>query len=212
MKTDDLIRALAADTLRPAAPGPALLLPLLVPALGVALVAMWLTIGFRTDLADVPASPLSFARIVLTALLGAIAVRLALLLARPEGAGVARLWPLAAVAAVAAAMWVWALVATPAEGRGMAIVGKTMVSCLVTIPLLSVLPVASILYVLRQGATTAPARAGFVAGLAGAGLSAMIYALHCTEDSPLFYVTWYGIAIMGVALVSAAIGARSLRW
>jgi hypothetical protein len=212
MKTDDLIRALAADTLQPAAPGPALLLPLLVPALALALVAMWLTIGFRADLADVPASPVSFARIVLTAFLGVIAARLALVLARPEGAGVARLWPLAAVAAVAAALWVWALVATPPEGRGMAMVGKTMVNCLVTIPLLSVLPVASILYVLRQGATTAPARAGFVAGLAGAGLAAMIYALHCTEDSPLFYVTWYGLAIMGVALVSALIGARSLRW
>jgi hypothetical protein len=72
--------------------------------------------------------------------------------------------------------------------------------------------VGSLLVMLRRGATTAPAKAGFVAGLAGAGFAAAVYALHCTEDSPLFYVTWYGLAIMGVAIVSAMIGARSLRW
>ena len=94
----------------------------------------------------------------------------------------------------------------------MATVGKTITTCLVMIPLLSILPVASLLYAVRQGATTAPARAGFVAGLAGSGLSAAIYALHCTEDSPLFYVTWYGLAIMGVTLVSTLIGSRFLRW
>jgi hypothetical protein len=51
-----------------------------------------------------------------------------------------------------------------------------------------------------------------VAGLAGSALSAAVYALHCTEDSPLFYVTWYGLAIAGVTLVSTLIAARSLRW
>ena len=101
---------------------------------------------------------------------------------------------------------------TPVEVRQMATLGKTFATCLVMIPLLSILPVASVLYTLHRGATTAPARAGFVAGMAGSGLAAGIYAMHCTEDSPLFYVTWYGIAIMGVALVSAVIGTRSLRW
>ena len=43
---------------------------------------------------------------------------------------------------------------------------------------------------LCRGGTTAPALAGLVAGLAGSGLAAAIYAVHCTEDSPLFYVTW----------------------
>ena len=94
----------------------------------------------------------------------------------------------------------------------MALVGKTMTTCLVTIPLLSVLPVTAILLALRQGATTAPALAGFAAGIGGSGLAAMTYAMHCIEDSPLFYVTWYGLAIGGVTLVSTLIGARVLRW
>ncbi len=94
----------------------------------------------------------------------------------------------------------------------MAVVGKTMLTCLTMIPLLSILPVTAILLTLRQGATTAPRLASAVAGLAGSGAAAAIYATHCIEDSPLFYVTWYGLAILGVTAVSAAIGSRLLRW
>lgn len=211
MKTDDLIRALAADTLRVPSLGFTLLVGL-VPSLLIALVAVWFGLGFRADLVTSLTVPVAVARIVLTAILGFAAARLALVLARPEGARTARLWPLAAVAAAALGLLAWAYLTTPAEGRQMATVGKTMVTCLVMIPLLSILPVASVLVALRRGATTAPARAGFVAGLAGSGFSAAIYALHCTENSPLFYVTWYGLAIMGVTLLSTLIGARSLRW
>jgi hypothetical protein len=211
MKTDDLIRALSADTVRQPALRTTLVMGL-VPALAICLLAVWFLLGFRADLLTALVTPVSLARILLTGILGIAAVRLALLLARPEGGQVARLWPLAAVAAAALGLLAWAYVATPAEARQMATVGKTMTTCLVAIPLLSVLPVATVLYVLRQGATTAPLRAGFVAGLAGSGFAAAIYALHCTEDSPLFYVTWYGLAIMGVTLISTLIGARVLRW
>jgi len=211
MKTDDLIRALAADTLRQPRLRTTLVLGM-VPSWAIAVLAVWFALGFRADLLTALVTPISVARIVLTGVLGFAALRLALLLARPEGAQVARLWPLAAVAAAALGLLAWAYVTTPAEARQMATVGKTMTTCLVAIPLLSILPVATLLYVLRQEATTAPLRAGFVAGLAGSGFSAAIYALHCTEDSPLFYVTWYGLAIMGVTLVSTLIGARALRW
>lgn len=211
MKTDDLIRALAADTVRPMAPRTLLLLGL-APSLAIAALAVWFGLGFRADLAASLTTPVSLIRILLTGTLGIAATRLALSLARPEGTGTARLWPVAAVAAAALGLLLWAYVTTPAEARQMAAVGKTMTTCLVSIPLLSILPVGSVLLVLRRGATTAPAMAGFVAGLAGSGFAAALYALHCTEDSPLFYVTWYGLAIMGVALVSAMIGARSLRW
>ncbi len=203
MKTEDLIRTLAADSLRQPAPGMPLLLPMLVPALAVALVAVWLVLGFRPDLVASLAVPVSVFRIVLNGILGLVALRLALTLA---GRGGGTLWPLAVLAGVAAGLWAWAFAQTPADARQMAIAGKTMVECLVSIPLLAILPVASVMVVLRRGATTEPARAGFVAGLAGGGLAAMLYALHCTEDGPLFYVTWYGAAILGVALVSARVG------
>ncbi|MBN2629108.1 MAG: DUF1109 domain-containing protein [Rhodobacteraceae bacterium] len=211
MKTDDLIRALAADTVHQPQLRTTLILGL-VPSLAIAVLTVWVVLGFRADLLTALATPISVARIVLTGVLGIAATRLALLLARPEGSQIARLWPLAVVAAAALGLLLWAYVTTPAQARQMAIVGKTMATCLVTIPLLSVLPVAALHYVLRQGATTAPLRAGFVAGLAGSGFAAAIYALHCTEDNPLFYVTWYGLAIVGVTLVSTLIGTRALRW
>lgn len=211
MKTDDLIRLLAADTVRHQALGTTLLLGLL-PALAFVAMAVWLTLGFRADLATALVTPLSVFRIGLTGLLGIAATQLALVLARPDGGPRARLWPLAAVAGAAMGLLLLAFVTTPAEVRQMATVGKTMTICLIAIPLLSILPVAALHHVLRRGATTVPLLAGFVAGLAGSGLSAAIYALYCTEDSPLFYVTWYGLAILGVATVSAIIAWRSLRW
>lgn len=211
MKTDELIRALAADTLRHPSLTRSLMLGLL-SAVMIGAVMVWVVLGFRADLATALTTPVSVARILLTGMLGIVAARLALVLARPDGAEAARLWPLATVGGVALALLLWAYVTTPDEALGMALVGKTMTTCLVAIPLLSILPVGVIHLVLREGATTAPVRAGFVAGLAGSGLSAAVYALHCTEDSPLFYVTWYGLAIMGVTLASTLIGTRSLRW
>lgn len=211
MNTDDLIRALASDTVRPRPVGLQAMLGL-APALALAALVLWLTLGFRDDLVLSLGVPLSLARFVLTGILGVLALRLALTLARPEGGGGLRLWPFAAIAVGALGLVLWAWVITPDGGRQMAFVGKTINTCLVTIPLLSILPVAAILHALRRGATTVPALAGAAAGLAGGGLGAAVYALHCTEDSPLFYVTWYGLAILGVTVVSAALGARLLRW
>ena len=210
MKTDTLIRALAADAQvrRPGRPL-AMTLPL---ALLVIVAGLWLSLGLREDLLASLTVPHSALRFVLTGALGLIGLRIALVLARPEGRAHVRFWPLLALALAAAGALVWALVVTPPEARQMAVVGKTMVTCLVTIPLLSILPVAAILAALRNGATTAPALAGLAAGLAGGGLAAMVYALHCTEDSPLFYVTWYGLAIAGVTAAATLIGARWLRW
>jgi hypothetical protein len=211
MNTEALIRALAADTQvqrRPArlvAAG----LPL---ALAAGALCLWLTLGFRGDLAASLFVPESALRFLLAGAVGLAGLRMGLVLARPEGRSLVRFWPLVAIALVAAGAVAWAWLVTPSGARQMAIVGKTMVTCLVTIPILSILPVAAILIGLRRGATTAPALAGLAAGFGGSGLSAMIYALHCTEDSPLFYVTWYGLAIAGVTLASTLIGARVLRW
>jgi hypothetical protein len=90
MKTDDLIRALATDTLRQPDLRTTLLLGI-VPSLAIAVLAVWLLLGFRSDLATALVTPASVVRILLTGLLGIVATRLALLLARPEGGQSARL-------------------------------------------------------------------------------------------------------------------------
>lgn len=211
MKTDDLIRGLAKDTVKQR-PIAELLFPGILAVVGFSILVLWATLGFRADLVQSLGSPVSAARFLLTGALGLIALRVSLILAKPDGRRHANLTQLAVVGAVAICLLVWAYAATPAEGLRMAVVGKTMTACLITIPLLSIAPVAVILATMRRGASTVPTLSGFVAGLAGSGLAAAIYAMHCTEDSPLFYVTWYGLAISGVAVLSALIGSRFLRW
>ena len=208
MKTNDLIRVLALDGV--VSQPPQARLVWLFPALAIGFVALWGQLGLRDDLGAALVTPVSAMRIVLSLSLGALALWAGMHLSRPGGR--ARFWPLALVALVAGALWLWAFAKVPADGRQMAIVGKTMVGCLTTIPLLALLPTAAILAALRLGAATQPGLAGAMAGLAGGGLAAAVYAMHCTEDSPLFYVTWYGTAILAVSALSALIGARLLRW
>ncbi len=40
----------------------------------------------------------------------------------------------------------------------------------------------------------------------------MVYSIHCTEDSPLFYAVWYMLAILGASALGALLGSRLLRW
>jgi hypothetical protein len=65
---------------------------------------------------------------------------------------------------------------------------------------------------LRHGAPARPAVAGAIAGLVSAGLAATLYAAHCSDDSPLFVVTWYTIATALVTAVGALVGSKVLRF
>jgi hypothetical protein len=47
--------------------------------------------------------------------------------------------------------------------------------------------------------------------LAG-GLGAMLYAIHCVDDSPLFVALWYVPAVALVTLTGTLMGSRILRW
>jgi hypothetical protein len=211
MKTDDFIRVLAADQRRHRPLRNTLLMALPV-TLALSVLALWLTLGFRPDLMQSLTSPRSLARFLVTGALGFSGLYICLNLARPNGRKGAGLGLLLLIAFVAMGLEAWAYVTTPPDARQMAAYGKSMFTCLMTIPMLSIIPVIVILATLRQGATTVPTLAGFVAGLAGGGLGAAVYAMYCTEDSPLFYVTWYGLAILAVAATSAFIGTRVLRW
>lgn len=210
MKTEELIRALAHDAAAEPPLGRALGLGLSAAMLA-AVAGLLAVLGPRPDLAQAIFNPVSAMRFVLTLGLGILGLRAVMALARPEAAPSVAL-PVLLVPAMAIGLWLWAWSATPVDGRQMAIVGKTMVSCLVTIPVLSLVPVAVIMATLRRGAPTRPAWAGAMAGVTGGGLAAAVYAIHCTEDSPLFYVTWYGLAIVLVTLVSILVGKFFLRW
>ncbi|MFN3823876.1 MAG: NrsF family protein [Pseudorhodobacter sp.] len=210
MKTDRLIAVLAADAKaeRPLATG---LWVGLVPAVALSSAGLLAGLGPRPDLAAAVTDPVAGLRHVLSLTLMLAGLAVAMRLARPgERPGRTAFW-FVVVAGLAGTLWLSTFVGTPPGMRAMAVQGKTMTTCLATIPVLSLLPVAAVLVMLRRGVVERPALGGAVAGLAGGGAGAAIYALHCIEDNPLFFVTWYGLAILIVTGLSALVGARVLR-
>lgn len=211
MRTDDLIRALVTDL----EPEPQLA-DGLWSRLGLAglccVAVVGGVLGYRADLGAAMVNPLSALRPILALVLLAAALREMLHLARPDGRLQGRLGPMRAVAGLAVAAFALALATTPVGAWAGAVRGSTLVACLVSIPVLSIVPVTILLWTLRRSASSRPGWLGAMAGLAGGSMAALAYTLHCTEDSPLFYVTWYGLAILAVTLVASRIGARSLRW
>jgi hypothetical protein len=209
MKTDDLIRALAADPV-PAPPVERALWPALALGLAVSAVLFLAMLGPRPDLAQALDTLRFLIKPVFPLILIGGAMYALTYLWRP-GKSVP-LWALALAPAALAVAFALELIALPAQQWGAALVGENALKCLVFIPLFSLAPLAVTLAALRRGAPTRPALTGAVAGLLSAGLGASLYALHCPDDSPLFVATWYVIASSFVAVLGAAIGARVLRW
>lgn len=211
MTTDDLIMSLRADAL-PVRSGflrrgvlAGLGLGGLLAVLGFA--AFW---GVRSDLGQVLAPYLAL-KSVLPAFLAVIGVPLVLAHARPGGKSRAGsvIWVLPVFLTGLAGL---AFMVTLPGDRMAEFLGSSIVTCLSSIPMLSVPILAGLLLGLRRGAPEHPARCGAVAGLVAGGAGAALYSLYCTEDSPLFYGTWYALAIAAVAGLGAVAGRRLLRW
>lgn len=93
--------------------------------------------------------------------------------------------------------------------------GATTVSpvrCLLSIVIFAAVPLASVIYALRQGAPTRLKLCGGIAGIVAGGLGAAVYAFNCTSDSIPFIAFWYGTAIALCAVIGAQLGPRVLRW
>jgi hypothetical protein len=212
MKTDDLILALSAD----AAPrGPSLrrrvALGLAIGAL-VSLAAFMSVIGPRPDFAAAAHTMRFDLKFVDTLAVLAPAFFLCLRLSRPEAApGAILAWLLAPVAILGAGVAV-ELAMAPSAQWGAKLVGSNSMHCLLVIPILSIPPLAALIFALREGAPRHPALTGALAGAAAAGVAATIYASNCPDDSPLFVVTWYPLATGVVVLVGALAGRRWLAW
>ncbi|WP_375175219.1 NrsF family protein [Pseudooceanicola sp.] len=213
MKTDDLITMLAQD----AAPPPAAPLGRRVAlglALGcvVALALYGLALGPRPLLMDYWQDPLVLAKTLLPLALFAFALPLGLRAVRPGAApGVAAraIW---VVPVVLGGLVVWTLFTTPRGELFWDWIGHSIPVCLPAITVLSLPILAGLITALRRGAPVDPQAAGALAGLAAAGLATALYSTFCTEDSPLFYATWYTVGIMFTAGLGAWAGGKWLRW
>jgi hypothetical protein len=211
MRTDYVIRLLVEDLpKRPAGVGAALRIwwPIAAVAAGAGFLAI---AGVRTDLLASGFAP-TMLKVALGLSIAAVSFVGALWLSRPEVTTA-----VAAKGLIAIAMFLVVVLATSFWSQGldawrMRLFGKSVLPCLTLIPLVAALPLAASLMALRRGATTEPARAGALAGLASAGLAIVAYGLFCTEDSPIFIAAWYSLAAVITGLAGAALGRMLLKW
>jgi len=210
MKTDDLIRSLAADQGWHEAPVAQALWRALLVALPVSAIIFFAELGLRPDFTQALRSFFFDLKFVVTGTLVAAAFVFALELTRPE-APAARRWLLLAplVILIAGIGIDLAIQTSPMRVRMM---GTNALICLSSIPLLSLPFLVAAFMALRRGASTRPVLSGAVAGLLAGGLGATLYAAHCFDDSPLFVATWYSLAIAVVVIVGALAGRRWLRF
>lgn len=212
MRTDDLIAALSADLPTPAPSVRQRLLPALVLALAGAIGLLLATVGVRTDLSTALHTARFPFKFVATLALAGAATAVVLRLSRPLPADPRALVPLLAPLVLLAAACLAELAVLPPDAWTAAAQGNNGLYCIVMVPLLSALPLAAVILALRHGAPSSPGLAGAAAGLLSASLGATVYAIHCTDDSPLFLALWYGAATIIVTLAGGLAGRHLLRW
>jgi hypothetical protein len=212
MKTDELIRVLAADDEGPKTPLAMALVYGLLPGIVVSLTIYALRMGLRPHLIDLLMTPRVLFKILFPLAVAACAAPLALRLVRPTGDPRPLLIALAILLAVLAAAVAIELVVLPHELWRVRLMGHNAAYCMVMIPTLALAPLVGTLVGLHYGAPTNPTLAGAGAGLLAAAIAASLYATHCPDDSPLFVATWYPLAILVVMAVGAIAGSRFLRW
>ena len=213
MKTEDLIRVLAADTLpvgKRAAPRRIALS--MLAGLPVAAALMVLFYGVRPDLADAVHWPMFWIKLVFPLGVAAAAFMLLQRLARP-GVRPGASWIGLAVPVLL--LWGLALVvlaSSPAEARSEMGWGKTWRTCSASIAFLSLPVFVAALVALRGLAPTRAGWAGACAGALAGGIGAAVYAVHCPELAAPFLAAWYVLGIAAAAGMGALVGPRLLRW
>lgn len=213
MKTDDLVALLSTN---PEPVDRGLVVRTLLVALGAgSILALGITIfglGVRPDI--MMSGALSFVVAKVSFAVGILSLAFIYLakLARPGGERKPRSYLVAVPFLVIVALAVISLGLAPSSHWNKMIVGDEWLECLVSIPVVAILPFAVSIWAVRKAAPTNLVRAGAFAGLVAGGVSAMAYALHCTGDSLPFVALWYGGTIVLCTLAGAALGPRLLRW
>lgn len=208
-QTDAFIDRLAALP-TPAPLRPARVIGLALAGLVAGLTVLFATLGLRTDLLVALATPIIAAKTLLPLALGLLALSAMFVSTRP-GQRIP-LWPLVAPLALALGLVAARALVTAPDQLLTELRGHTLGACLLSITALSLLPLGLGLAALRPGASTRPRLTGALAGLAVGAFAVVGYSLHCPEDSPMFYVTWYGGGIALSTALGAVAGRRLLRW
>jgi hypothetical protein len=212
MKTDDLIRALAADR-EPAGPAPGAALAF-AGALGLVLSALLFTwlVPLRPHLGEALRSFPFMLKPIEMGILVVVSAMVVVRLAKPGAPLVRTLVVAAAVPAIMVAAVAVELMQVPRADWLVKLAGTHWYICVFNMVLLSLPILAALIVGLRFGAPTRPTPAGAGAGLLAGALAASLYIAHCPDDSPLFVAAWFTLAIAIATGIGAMAGSQLLRW
>ena len=212
MKTDDLIAALVKDqAARSPKPRTAIICAVVAGAV-IAVVFFMSILNHRPDIAEAAQTYRFLFKFVFTLTLAASAIALAFQIFRPEAALGRWLWLIALAPGMLLAAALAELLVMPSSTWLPRMIGISPLFCVFVISLLSIGPLLTFLAALRYGAPSNPGLAGALAGLASGGVGAAVFVIHCPNDSPLFVITWYSVAIGLVTLIGYFAGRRWLAW
>lgn len=213
MKTDDLIAMLATGV---APVDPHLVAKRFATALllggAASFTLMLMGYGIRPDLAQAALAPMLWVKLGFAFVIAVSALVLTERLARPgvrpgpAWIGLALPW-----LAISAMGLVVVLGAPPQERLGL-VLGRTWLSCALSISFLSLPVFTGLLWALRGLAPTRPTLAGACAGLLAAAVGTLVYALHCPEVEAPFLAVWYVLGLLIPTAAGALIGPKLLRW
>lgn len=212
MRTDDLIEALVQDRAAAAGRPRAALSAAVVGGALIAAILFLSVLGYRPDIAAAAENYRFLFKFVFTLTLAATTIWLIFTIVRPEAVPGLRFLALAAAPVLIILAVVAELSVMPSSTWMPRLIGKNWWFCLTVIPSLAIVPLAAVLTALRRAAPADPGLAGALAGLASGAIAATLYASHCTDDSPLFVLTWYSLAIGLVSIVGYFAGRRWLTW
>jgi hypothetical protein len=214
MRTDDLINTLVADhAAQPRARRVGHVLGMaIIGGFAISAALFSITLGPRPDILSALSTWRFDIKWADNLVLVIAAAWVALRLSRPTATPLTAMRALMLPAFLLLAAVMCELVTVPASEWPSRAMGVNGVMCLASIIFLSVLPLTATIYALRQGAPMSPALAGAAAGLVAGALGATVFAMHCTNDSPLFVAIWYALAIGLMSMFGLLIGRHALRW
>ena len=183
-----------------------------VAGAAVAVAIVFFGLGPRTGLTNLETIVPALLKVVITFIILVPASVYLIKLARPGGE---RRTPLAFVALSFIAVMLLAAVSlafAPAYHWNGKIFGDEWLECVISIPLIAIVPFSVIIYAVRQMAPTDLTRTGAFVGLVAGCLSAIGYALHCADDTVPFFALWYGGTVALCTIAGWKLGPKLLHW